>query len=190
MGHIHLSLIRDRGIKNRGQVKGDDLEQALKYFKATLVCDPENWEAWFRLAQTYGQEVDEDLSWSAEMMNNQKEELVKKERRCILSFIMALATSARSTDDSEEANKKRASMYYEFAYRIYTSTRAPMNMETWHMNEFVRHFSGTRGQGMYKEVAHKEVTPQIALRFSMHLLTQALAYDPENWKYVTQPTSI
>ncbi|KAF8457831.1 hypothetical protein BGX38DRAFT_1139298 [Terfezia claveryi] len=183
MGHIHLSLIRDRVIKNRGQVKGDDLEQALKYFKATLMCDPENWEAWFRFAQTYGQEVDEDLSWSAEMMNNQKEELVKKERRCILSFIMALAISARSTDDSEEANKKRTSMYYEFAYRIYTSTRAPMSMEAWHMNEFVRHFSGTRGQGMYKEVAHKEVTPQIALRFAVHLLTQALAHDPENWKY-------
>lgn len=183
MGHIHLSVIRDRGIKNRGQVKGDDLDQALRFFRATLLCDPENWEAWFRFAQTYGQQVDEDLSWSADMMNNHKEDLIKKERRCILSFIMALATSARSTDKSEEAGQKRGSMYYEFAYRIYTSSRPPMGMETWHMNEFVRHFSGTQGQGMYKQVAHKEVTIQVALRFAVHLFEKALAHDSEYWKY-------
>lgn len=185
MGHIHLSVIRDRGIKNRGQVKGDDLDQALKYFKATLICDPENWEAWFRFAQTYGQQVDEDLSWSADMMNNHKEDLVKKERRCILSFIMAIAASVRSKDNSEDTMKKRANMYYEFAYRIYTSSRAPMNMETWHMDGFVRHFSAIQGQGMYKQVAHKEVTPTVALRVAVYLLEKALAHDSENWKYVT-----
>ena len=184
MGHIHLSLIRDRSIKNRVQVKSDDLENALKYFRYTLMCDPENWEAWFRLAQTYGQQVDEDMSWSAELMNNQREDLVKRERRCILSFIMALATSVRFADDSEETQKNLTAMYYEFAYRIYASSRAPMNMETWQMNGFVRHFSGTQGQGMYKQLAHKEVTVQIALRFAVHLLEKALVKSPENWKYV------
>ena len=184
---MHLSMIRDRSVKTRAQVKGDDLDMALKYFKYTLMFDPENWEAWWRLAQTHGQQIDEDMCWTADTMNNQKGELVKKERRCILSFIMAVSTSVRSPVDSEEAGQKLACMYYEFAYRIYTSSRPPMSMEAWHMDEFVRHFSGTQGQGMYKQVAHKEVTPQMALRFAVVLLERALLEDPENWKYVKAP---
>lgn len=79
-GHIHLSLIRDRSIKNRVQVKGDDLDTALRYFKYTLVCHPEDWEAWYRLAQTYGTQVDEDMTWTADAINNHRKELVRKER--------------------------------------------------------------------------------------------------------------
>ena len=185
MGHIHLSMIRDRSVKNRAQVKGDDLEDALRYFKYTLMCDPDNWEAWYRLAQTYGQQVDEDMTWTADAMNNHRPELVIKERKCILAFIMAVAASVRDSDDSEETGKKLANMYFEFGYRIYASSTPPMNMETWSMSEFFRHFSGSQGQGMYKEIAHKEVTRLIALRFAIVLIQKALVEDPENWKYVS-----
>lgn len=75
-----VALYPLRYTKRVGALRGDEFDTAVNFFLQDLICSPNNWETWYRLAQTFEIQMDEAQMWSAEHMNTKRDELVILER--------------------------------------------------------------------------------------------------------------
>jgi len=176
--HGMLALTRFRSQKRLSPGATDDLKVAATFFRLQLQFTSDLWETWYRLAQCFDSELEEDILWSAEKLNGERGPLVQLQRSSIHCYIMALSTAVRSADSSFETASKLSEMYHDFATRIYSSSREPFKMEAFYLDEFERHFSGP--QGMYKKTP-TEMTRFKAWRYAAGLLQRALKEMPNNW---------
>jgi len=176
--HGMLALTRFRSQKRLSPGATDDLKVAATFFRLQLQFTSDLWETWYRLAQCFDSELEEDIMWSAEKLNGERGPLIQLQRSSIHCYIMALSTAVRTADSSFETASKLSEMYHDFATRIYSSSREPFKMEAFYMDEFERHFSGP--QGMYKKTP-PEMTPFKAWRYAAGLLQRALREMPNNW---------
>jgi hypothetical protein len=176
--HGMLALTRFRSQKRLSPGATDDLKVAATFFRLQLQFTSDLWETWYRLAQCFDSELEEDILWSAEKLNSERGPLIQLQRSSIHCYIMALSTAVRTADSSFETASKLSEMYHDFATRIYSSSREPFKMETFYLDEFERHFSGP--QGIYKKTP-PEMTIFKAWRYSASLLQRALREMPNNW---------
>lgn len=178
------SLYPVRYQKKVGAVKGDELETAVRFFRADLSCMPDKWETWYRLAQSYESMMEEAQTWSADWINLRRPELVGLERRAVLCYMMAASLAIQNADtEDEDVREVLSGMYMDFGTRVYSAARPPMAMESFWTDGFDRHYSGRNGEGMYKARAHAEVAPANALRFALVLFQNAVELEEEeNWK--------
>ena len=176
--HGMLALTRFRSQKRLSPGATDDLKVAATFFRLQLQFTSDLWETWYRLAQCFDSELEEDILWSAEKLNGERGPLIQLQRSSIHCYIMALSTAVRSADSSFETASKLSEMYHDFATRIYSSSREPFKMEAFYLDEFERHFSGP--QGMYKKTP-TEMTRFKAWRYAAGLLQRALKEMPNNW---------
>lgn len=164
----------------------DDLDFADYFFKLDLEYNMDKWETWFKLAVVYDTQLEEDVLWSAEKMNNNNAELTDLQRRAIHCYTMALATAIRCADASSEAASKVSNLYTNFGFRIYASTRGPFLMEAFNLRDFTRFFSA-QNQGMYKKWPFKVLELWPAWNFAAILFQRAIVEKPERWVSVTCP---
>ena len=174
-----MALTRFRSQKRLSPGATDDLKVAATFFKLQLQHTSELWETWYRLAQCFDAELEEDILWSAEKLNWDRAPLTQLQRSSIHCYSMALSTAMRSADASLETASKISDMYHDFGARIYSSSREPFKMEAFYVDEFERHFSGY--QGMYKQRAHSEMSAFKAWRYAATLFQRALREMPNNW---------
>jgi hypothetical protein len=175
--HGMLALTRFRSQKRLSPGATDDLKVAATFFRLQLQFTSDLWETWYRLAQCFDSELEEDIMWSAEKLNGERGPLIQLQRSSIHCYIMALSTAIRTADSSFETASKLSEMYHDFANRIYSSSREPFKMEAFYLDEFERHFSGP--QGMYKKTP-TEMTRFKAWRYAAGLLQRALKEMPNN----------
>jgi hypothetical protein len=157
----------------------DDLKIAVSFFRLQIQFTPDMWEAWYRLAQCFDAELEEEVLWSSEKLNNNRAPLVQLQRESIHCFVMALSTAMRCADSSFETASKISEMYHDFGQRMYGSSREPFTMEVFYLDDFMRHFSGSGG--MYKGAAHKEMTRLQVWRYAAKLFSKALIEKPDYW---------
>lgn len=176
-GKIALYPLRSQ--KKVGPLKYEDVEIARRFFMDDLLCNPDSWEGWYRLAQTMEVQLEDWQTWSADRMNSNRQDIAVYERCTIHAYARAVSLSI-----SEGVNDEAlAGLYVDFASRIYASSRPPMDGECFSLAGFERHFSGRSGEGMYKSAPHSAVSMLQAMKFAVAMLQRALELgEKKSWK--------
>ncbi|KAI9740884.1 MAG: Histone transcription regulator 3 [Claussenomyces sp. TS43310] len=174
-----MALTKFRSQKKIAPGATDDLRVAATFFRLQLQFTSERWETWYRLAQCFDAELEEEVLWTADKLNSNRSPLVQLQRSSIHCYIMAMSTAMRGADSSFETSSKLSDMYHDFGLRVYSSSREPFAMEAFYLDDFQRHFSGA--QGMYKKFAHPEMSRYRAWRYAASLFTRAAVEKPNFW---------
>ena len=177
LGHLSLAKFRAQNRTIPGAL--DDLDNATIYFRQDLELGMEKWETWYRLAQTFDVRIEENTKWNAIKLNTAMEELKTIQRNAIHCYTMALSTASRANATLEDVGKM-PELYYDFALRIYASSREPYSMKAFGLEDFDRHYNNQIA-GMYKSRPFKGLQLYAAWNFAKVMLQRAVARKPQAW---------
>jgi hypothetical protein len=178
LGMIALTKFRSQKRLSPG-AQTDDMRVGATFMRLQLQFSADHWETWYRLAQCFDYELEEEVMWSADKINNHRADLVRLQRGALHCYVMALSTAVRTADDSFSTAEKLSEMYHEFGMRIYASSREPFGMEAFWVDEFEKHMSGLGG--MYKKPLHDELTRYKAWNYAARLFRESLRDRPMYW---------
>lgn len=175
-----IALTKFRSQKRLGPGgQTDDMRVSATFMRLQLQYSAENWEAWYRLAQCFDYELEDEVMWSADKINSHPQELIRLQRGAIHSYVMAMSTAVRTADSSFETATKLSELYFEFGMRVYASSRDPFQMKAFWVDGFEKHMSGS--QGMYKKPLHEELSRYKAWKYACALFKRSLADRPNHW---------
>lgn len=177
MGHI--ALTRFRTTKKPGGSPQEDVDIAIAFFMQDLEYSMGNWQTWFRLAQAYDTKIDENLMWSADKMNNEMSTLVSLQRAAIHCYTMAASLAKQSADASPETAEKLTELFYDFAMRIYNSSRGPLSMRAFAVEEIEKFLS--TNEGVVRGDSFKPLRPYTAWKFAKALFSRTLEHRSGQW---------
>ena len=177
MGHI--ALTRFRTTKKPGGTPQEDVDIAIAFFMQDLEFSMNNWQTWFRLAQAYDTKIDESVMWSAEKMNNEMSSLVQLQRAAIHCYAMATALAHQSASLNFDTSDNIAELYHDFAMRIYNSSREPLSMRAFAVDENERFLSILTG--VVRSSSFKPLREYTAFKLTRTLLLRTLNHGQENW---------
>ena len=178
LGMIALAKFRSQKRLGPG-AQTDDLRVAATFMRLQLQFTSDHWETWYRLAQCFDFELEEEVMWSADKINNHRPELMKLQRNSIHCYVIALSTAVRTADDTFATAEKLSEMYHEFGVRLYASSREPFSMEAFYVDEFEKHMSGATG--MYKKALHEEMSRYKVWKYAATLFKKSMADRPNYW---------
>ncbi|KAI2792835.1 Histone transcription regulator 3 [Penicillium oxalicum] len=179
LGNFALSRFRSQKRLSPGSTA--ELEDAIHFFRLDIEYGSSRWETWFRLAQAYDAKLEEEITWTAEKINNNRSDLVTNQRYAIHCYAMAVSTALRYAEPTGETRTLLSDLYTDFGIRMYASSREPLSMKAFSLSDFSRHFSSEESQQMYKGQPFKEMTPYSVWNFASNLLKRALVDKPNRW---------
>ena len=182
----YILLMKYKTQKRLTPDTSDDLDNAVTFLKLDLDFNAENWETWYRLAQTFDAKIDEDTTWNADKINDSKSDLVAMQKHSIHCYTMAVAGAVRHADNSFETASKLSDLYTDFGNRIYASSRAPFSMKVFSLHDHTKFFNGA-ARGTYENPPFRELTEPAAWTFAAHLFRLAIVDKPDYWMYVQIP---
>jgi len=179
-----IAFTKFKGVDlNRRQTPGatDDLRIGATFLRQQLQFTPDQWDAWFRLAECFDYELDESVLWTADKMNKERGELVKYQRNAIHCYTLALSHS-RSVilGDNEEANDAIHDLFHKFGMRMYASSREPFAMEPFQHSDhrrFVIHEAGTDTKDVHSQMQDYKVW-----KYAARLFKKAMEVKPKEWR--------
>lgn len=177
----HAALTKFRSQKRLNPVPTTDLDEAITFFRQDLDHATGRWESWYRLAQTYDSKLEEDITWSADKINNNRTELVTWQRNAIHCYAMAVATAIRSAEPTPETRATLSELYTDFGIRLYSSSREPLSMAAFSLADFTRHYSNEESQRMYQGKPFKEMRLYSVWNLARYLLKRATIDKPKSW---------
>ena len=178
LGHITLAKFKSQKRVSPGPT--DDLDFAMTFFRLDLEFGMEKWETWYRLAQVCDAKIEEDTTWNAIKIRNQKAELNVLQRNAIHCYAMAVAVAIRCADASFDTASKISELYFDFGTRIYASSREPFSMEAFDLEDFARYYSG-ESVSMYKSRPFRALQQYSAWNLASVLFRRALVDQPQRW---------
>ena len=176
MGNIALTKFRSQKRTSPGPT--EDLDIAIAFFNQDLEYGAEKWETWFRLGQAYDSRVEDSVTWSAEKLNNQMDELAQIQRSAIHCYRMATAQVATIEATGFETSAKVAELYADFAHRLYSSSRPPFSMQAFSLQDTERYLSTST---IVKVKPFTELRQYSAWKLARTLYQRAIAGNPEKW---------
>ncbi|KAI9800529.1 MAG: hypothetical protein M1825_004078 [Sarcosagium campestre] len=177
LGNLHLSRFRSQ--KRVSPTTVEDLDLACSFYRRDLQYNTENWETWFRLAQTYDSMIEEDVLWTAARLNYNKAALNLLQRKAINSYIMAVATANRVADPSVDTAEKFSELFSDYGTRLYSSSRPPFNMGAFQLDDFKQFLSGA--SGVYKGTRYPHTSEELVWKVAKTSFQIAQRYKPEAW---------
>ena len=174
-----MALTRFRSTKRVTPTPTDDLDIAAAFFRQDLEHGVEKWETWYHLAQVYDARLEDDLLWAADKINNHRQELATLQRNAIHAYSMAAAVAMRSLDAMPETLQKISDMYADFATRLYASSREPLSMDAFKVDQQQKFFSA--GTLTYKALPYPAMHPYAVWSLAESLLRKALIHKPKAW---------
>lgn len=177
----YSALAKFRSQKRLTPVGTTELDEGVSYFRQDIENRSGRWETWYRLAQTYDSKLEEDITWSAEKINNNQTELATLQRNAIHCYAMALSMANRTAEPTTETRATLSELYTDFGIRMYSSSREPLSMGAFDISGFARHFSNEESQQMYKKEPFREMRLYSVWNFASHLLKRAIVDKPRNW---------
>ncbi|RAL07102.1 putative transcriptional corepressor of histone genes (Hir3) [Aspergillus homomorphus CBS 101889] len=177
----NAALTRFRSQKRLNPVPTTDLDDAVMCFRQDIEHGTARWETWYRLGQTYDSKLEEDITWSADRINNNRAELVIWQRYAIHCYAMAISTAMATSDPTPETREMLAELFHDFGIRLYSSSREPLSMGAFSLADFTRHFSNEESQQMYEGRPFKEMRLYSVWNLASHLLKRSLVDKPRNW---------
>ncbi|KAI1326496.1 hypothetical protein F5Y16DRAFT_229900 [Xylariaceae sp. FL0255] len=179
-----IAFTKFKGVDlNRRQTPGatDDLRIGATFLRQQLQFTPDQWDAWFRLAECFDYELDESVLWTADKMNKDRAELVKYQRNAIHCYTLALSHSRTAIfDETEEATDAIHDLYHNFGMRMYASSREPFAMEPFQHSEHKRFFIQDTGADT-KDV-HSQMQDYKIWKYAARLFRKAMEVKPKQWK--------
>ena len=177
----HIALTRFKSVKRVNPTPTDELDIAATFFRQDLEHGMDKWETWYRLAQVYDAKIEDDLLWTADKINNHRQELATLQRNAIHAYAMAAAVAVRTADDHYETARKISEMYTEFASRLYASSREPLTMDAFRSDLHPKFYSGGVNQQIYKSLPFAGMRPFALWNLASFLLRRALVHKPKSW---------
>ncbi|KAF3404114.1 Histone transcription regulator 3 [Talaromyces pinophilus] len=177
----HASLTKFRSQKRLNAVPTNDLDDAIGYFRQDLEYATERWESWFRLAQTYDTKLEEDIIWSSDKINNNQAELATLQRNAIHCYAMAVAGAMRAAEDDSKTRQTISDLFTDFGMRLYASSREPLNMAAFSLEDIERHFSRLDDQALYTGKPFKELGIYSVWSLAGHMFKRAMVDKPNHW---------
>lgn len=177
----YTALTKFRSQKRLNPVPTTDLDEAASWFRIDLEHGTAKWETWYRLAQTYDSKLEEDITWSAEKINNNRMELVTNQRYAIHCYAMAVSTAKRNAEPTPETGALMSELYTDFGIRLYSSSRAPLSMGAFSLSDFTRHYNREQNQEMYQAQPFKEMRLYSVWNLASYLLKRAIVNKPKTW---------
>jgi hypothetical protein len=177
----HIALTRFKSVKRVNPTPTDELDIAASFFRQDLDHGTEKWETWYRLAQVYDAKIEDDLLWTADKINNHRQELATLQRNAIHAYAMAAAVAIRTIDDHQDTVQKISEMYVDFACRLYASSREPLNMDAFKSDLHPKFYSGGVNQHIYKSLPFAGMRPLAVWNLASYLLGRALVHKPKSW---------
>jgi tetratricopeptide (TPR) repeat protein len=182
-----IAFTKFKGVDlNRRQTPGatDDLRIGATFLRQQLQFTPDQWDAWFRLAECFDYELDESVLWTADKMNKERAELVKYQRNAIHCYTLGLSHSRGVIfGENEEVNDAIHDLYHKFGMRMYASSREPFAMEPFQHSEhkrFVIHDTGTDTKDVHSQMQDYKVW-----KYAARLFRKAMEVKPKQWQYVS-----
>ena len=177
----HIALARFKSVKRVNPTPTDDLDMAAAFFRQDLEHGMEKWETWYRLAQVFDAKIEDDLLWTADKINNHRQELATLQRNAIHAYAMAVSTSLRNAEVNSESAQKISDMYTEFAIRLYASSREPLTMDAFKSDLNQKFFSGGVSQQIYKAPPFQGMRPYGVWKLARSLIRRSLVHKPKSW---------
>lgn len=178
----NITLAKYRSVKRVNPTPTDELDIAQGFLRQDLEHGPSNWETWYRLAQVYDAKIEDSLIWNSNKLNDQRADLATLERNAVNAYTMATAIAMRDANDDLFTRKMVNDMFFEFAYRLYASSRPPLNMEAFSTEKAVRHLSSYYDQTMSRETLYKPITDHNLWTLAAHLIRRSLSGDAKPWQ--------
>jgi hypothetical protein len=180
----HAALTKFRSQKRLGPGSTSELDDAVNFFRQDLDHGTGRWETWYRLAQAYDAKLEEDITWAADKINNNRSDLATSQRYAIHCYAMAVSTAIRTAEPTRETRSLLSDLYTDFGIRMYSSSREPLSMGAFGLADFSRHFSNAESQQMYKSQPFKEMSLYSVWNFASNLLRRAVTDKPNRWMSV------
>ncbi|KAI1504519.1 hypothetical protein F5X99DRAFT_18192 [Biscogniauxia marginata] len=178
-----IAFTKFKGVDlNRRQTPGatDDLRIGATFLRQQLQFTPDQWDAWFRLAECFDYELDESVLWTADKMNKERAELVKYQRNAIHCYTLALSHSrTASLDIHGESVDAMHDLYHKFGMRMYASSREPFAMEPFQHSDFKRFYIHDAGADT-KDV-HSQMQDYKVWKYASRLFKKAMEIKPKQW---------
>ena len=181
----HAALTKFRSQKRLGPGSTSELDDAINFFRQDLDHGTGRWETWYRLAQAYDAKLEEDITWAADKINNNRSDLATIQRYAIHCYAMAVSTAIRTAEPTTETRALLSDLYTDFGIRMYSSSREPLSMGAFGLTDFSRHFSNAESQQMYKSQPFKEMSLYTVWNFASNLLRRAVTGKPTRWMLVS-----
>ncbi|KAI0009676.1 hypothetical protein F4779DRAFT_356321 [Xylariaceae sp. FL0662B] len=179
-----IAFTKFKGVDlNRRQTPGatDDLRIGATFLRQQLQFTPDQWDAWFRLAECFDYELDESVLWTADKMNKERTELLKFQRNAIHCYTLALSHSRNVLTDAPGSSLDAIhDLYHKFGMRMYASSREPFAMEPFQHSEhkrFIIHESGTDTKELHSQMQDYKVW-----KYAARLFKKAMEAKPKEWK--------
>lgn len=177
----HATLTKFRSQKRLSPGSTSELDDAINFFRQDIDHATGRWETWYRLAQAYDTKLEEETTWAADKINNNRSELAMTQRYAIHCYSMAVSTAIRTVEPTAASQALLSDLYTDFGIRMYSSSREPLSMGAFSLSEFSRHFSSEESQQMYKCQPFKEMSRYSVWNFASNLLRRALVDKPKRW---------
>ncbi|KAJ5155873.1 Tetratricopeptide-like helical [Penicillium capsulatum] len=177
----HATLTKFRSQKRLSPGSTSELDDAINFFRQDLDHATGRWETWYRLAQAYDTKLEEEITWVADKINNNRSDLATTQRYAIHCYAMAVSTAIRTAEPTSATRALLSDLYTDFGIRMYSSSREPLSMGAFSLSEFPRHFSSEESQQMYKSQPFKEMSLYSVWNFASNLLKRALVDKPKKW---------
>lgn len=177
----HAALTKFRSQKRLSPGSTTELDDAINFFRLDIDHGSGRWETWYRLAQAYDTKLEEEITWTADKINNNRSDLAATQRYAIHCYAMAVSTAMRSAEPNNETRALLSDLYTDFGIRMYSSSRGPLSMGAFGLSDFSRHFSSEESQQMYKGQPFKEMSSYSVWNFACNLLKRALVDKPKRW---------
>jgi hypothetical protein len=210
----NVSLAKWRGQKRGMASSTEDLEEAAKFLLHDLEHrSSENWETWFRLAQTYDALLEEQVAWSADKMNaglttttpdgqpilphdvGIAGDIADYQRRTINCFAMAVSCLIRHGSGAVvdefglEDSKTRETLsilYTEFGNRLYAASREPFSMRAFQVREQEERWCNRTLPGqtmMYRSPGFQALKDYNIWKLAVRVFREAVNYKATWWNY-------
>lgn len=177
----HAALTKFRSQKRLSPGSTSELDDAINFFRQDIDHATGRWETWYRLAQAYDTKLEEEITWAADKINNNRGELATTQRYAIHCYAMAVSTAIRTAEPTSASQALLSDLYTDFGIRMYSSSREPLSMGAFTLSEFPRHFSSEESQQMYKFQPFKEMSRYSVWNFASNLLRRALVHKSKRW---------
>ena len=179
-----INLVKHKRSRDSDNSKvADDVREAVKFLTHDLEYNAENWETWFRLGYGYDWLLEEQVLWHADKLNDTDDrEIVQLQRAALHAYSQAVSLARQSSTEDEDLVQKLATLYIEFAMRVYYSARPPFNMRAFGLDSVSEKLhSGAGGGGTYGRQLFQPLRPQQAMRVAATLCRRAISLKADSW---------
>ncbi|WBW72725.1 histone H3.3-H4 chaperone, HIR complex subunit Hip3 [Schizosaccharomyces osmophilus] len=159
----------------RARLKGTrcitELNKAATYALMDLYINPFRQDSWYTAAVLYLTLADEELSWSADLIGMDEEQIIDYQRKGLLCYLMAISLKPVA-DDSYKSQ-----LYFDFGACFYSIARPPLEMSAFYSLES-RVISGSSG---LFSVPFKAITSKQAIAIAADFLSKSFRLK-KDWK--------